>query len=170
MKKVFLIMMAALITATSLFAQNNDRREDGYRSQVPERVYINPNYGYGVYDGYDYWGVPHFDSSVGLALYGSRYRRAASAKGWGVTLCALVAPTVGLTTIALSGDASTGVIIAGAAATVASLWGGIHLWRKGQREIDWMMDDYVRRYAPRPYSSSLSVGPTSSGVGLALNF
>ena len=36
-------------------------------------------------------------------------------------------------------------------------------------ELDWMLDDYVRRYAPKPHAS-LTVGPTRSGMGLALNF
>ena len=58
----------------------------------------------------------------------------------------------------------------GIAGLGGSLGGGIPLWRKGRRELDWMMDDYVRRYAPKPYSSNISVGPTNNGLGLALNF
>ena len=51
-----------------------------------------------------------------------------------------------------------------------SLGAGIPLWSKGRRELDWMMDDYAKRYGPKPYSAKLSAGPTNNGIGLAFNF
>ena len=57
-----------------------------------------------------------------------------------------------------------------AVSTIACLATGIPLWNSGRREMNAILDDYSRNYAPRPYSSSLSFGPTASGVGLALKF
>ena len=56
------------------------------------------------------------------------------------------------------------------AALAGSLGVGIPLWVKGRKDLDWMLDDYAKRYGPRPYAASLSAGPTRNGVGIALNF
>ena len=166
MKKLALIIMAFLLFAGGLLAQNNDIPYDG---RPRERVQFDPRYGGGYYSDYDYYAYPRFDSSVGYAIYGSRYRKASSRKGWGVILTTLATPTLALCTVALSEDASTFATVLGCSATIGCLWGGISLWRSGQWELDWMMDDYVRRYGPRPYAS-LSAGPTNNGFGLSLTF
>lgn len=47
---------------------------------------------------------------------------------------------------------------------------GIHLWVKGRRELDWMLDDYAERYGPKSIAVSLTVVPTMNDFGLAYNF
>ena len=60
--------------------------------------------------------------------------------------------------------------VLGGIGLAGSLGGGIPLWVKGRRELDWILDDYAERYAPRPYAASITAGPTRNGFGLALNF
>ena len=38
--------------------------------------------------------------------------------------------------------------IIGGAVMAAGLGAGIPLWVKGRRELDWMLDDYTKRYVP----------------------
>ena len=49
---------------------------------------------------------------------------------------------------------------------------GIPLWVKGNRKLNAIADDYNQRYGRNAYghASSLSIGSTANGVGLALNF
>ncbi len=159
-----LLLLAVLTVSGSLFAQNlyrRDFREDGfqplYEPETQDYIY-----------GYDYFRP--FDYVVGYSLYGSRYRKARSSKSWGVFLCTVAAPISALVAIQGLDEDLPGMTVIGLAGLGGSLGCGIPLWRKGRKELDWMMDDYVRRYAPRPYSSTMSFGPTRSGVGLALNF
>ena len=159
-----LLLLAVLTVSGSLFAQNLYRRdfhEDGfqplYEPETQDYIY-----------GYDYFRP--FDYVVGYSLYGSRYRKARSSKSWGVFLCTVAAPISALVAIQGLDEDLPGMTVIGLAGLGGSLGCGIPLWRKGRRELDWMMDDYVRRYAPKPYSSNISVGPTNNGLGLALNF
>ena len=159
-----LLLLAVLTVSGSLFAQNlyrRDFREDGfqplYEPETQDYIY-----------GYDYFRP--FDYVVGYSLYGSRYRKARSSKSWGVFLCTVAAPISALVAIQGLDEDLPGMTVIGLAGLGGSLGCGIPLWRKGRREMDWMMDDYVRRYAPKPYSSNISVGPTNNGLGLALNF
>ena len=166
MKKV-IFLLAFLSVAGSIFAQGNygwpeygNRNENSVEDDGQNKsITIDKN----VYR----WRP--LDREIGLSLYGSRYRKASSNKGWGVTLSCLLAPALLVGTGYALGQ-NLGVAILGAASLAGTLYGGIKLWRKGQRELDAMLDDYSVRYAPRPYAASLSVGPTRNGVGLALNF
>ena len=62
--------------------------------------------------------------------------------------------------------------VLGYATGAACLGVGIPLWVKGDRQLNGIADDYNRNYGHRNlgYGSSLTVGPTRSGIGLALNF
>jgi hypothetical protein len=121
-----------------------------------------------------------FGREVGYAIYGSRYRKAVSNKGWGITLC-IMAPVLGLATGgALDSGCRTWVVVTGGALVCGGALGaGIPLWVKGQKELDAMLDDYVKNYGPKPHASrsgagshsaNLTAGPTRSGLGPALNF
>ena len=61
---------------------------------------------------------------------------------------------------------------AGGITGAACLGVGIPLWIKGNRKLNAIADDYNQRYGRNAYGykSSLSVGPTGNGIGLALNF
>lgn len=172
-KKLFVIVLVALCMASSLQAQIVGWPEYQSREQFssdPEGQNITIERG-------DYSWRP-FGREVGYAIYGSRYRKAAASKGWGVFLSCIVAPVAGLAT-----GASLDVnmvdqrwcVIGGALVCGGILGVSIPLWSKGQRELDSMLDDYVRRYGPKPKSenvssTNLSVGPTCNGFGFALNF
>ncbi len=158
-----LLLMAVLTVSGSLFAQSPYRRD--YREDRLQPLY-EPDVQ--NYYGYDYFRP--FDDVVGYSIYGSQYRKARSSKGWGVFLCTVVAPISALVALQGISDDVPGWTAVGIAGLGGSLGCGIPLWRRGRRELDRMMDDYVRRYAPKPYSSNLSVGTTNNGVGLALNF
>ena len=70
-------------------------------------------------------------------------------------------------------DHSSGALyVAGGIAGAACLGVGIPLWIRGNRKLNAIADDYNQRYGRNAYGykSSLSVGPTGNGVGLALNF
>ena len=78
-----------------------------------------------------------------MNLYGSRYRKASSNKGWGMTLSCLVAPALLVGSLAAVDSEVPGVAVVGGLALAGTLYGGITLWRKGQRELDAMLDDYA---------------------------
>ncbi|MBQ6286223.1 MAG: hypothetical protein IJK73_01010 [Bacteroidales bacterium] len=165
MKRLFIIL-AIMTISCSLLAQNpygRDYYDDNGRPLFPHDA---PEFMLGQ----DYILWQPLDDVIGYSLYGSRYRKAKSSKSWGVFLCTVVAPASALALAEGIADELPGYIVLGAAGLGGSLGGGIPLWRKGRRELDWMLDDYARRYAPRPYSSTMSFGPTRSGIGLALNF
>lgn len=170
MKKVIMIMAGIFAMSGCLWAQNEDKTGmEWVLEEGMERVQIDPGYqGISVYqNGYDW--MP-FTPMMGYTVYGSQYRKARAKKEWGTTLTLCIAP-LAIAYLGWAIDDGTGFAIGlGVAGTAACLGAGIPLWVKGQRELDWMMDDYARRYGPRPYSSSLSVGPTGNGVGLAFNF
>ena len=165
--KRLILFLVALTVSVNLSAQYN-----GYYSPYPQEPY----------PGYYAYGYVPFDYETGLMIYGSRYRKAASQTYWGLAAMTF-GPATGIAMAVfgygenesneMMGESRGGgdaMIVLGAIVTAASLWGGISLWRAGQKEIDAMMDDYNARYAPKPYGSSLKAGATRSGVGLALNF
>ena len=165
MKKV-LFLLAFLFVAGSVFAQSNY----GWPEQHNRKEITVENEGQNITIDKNVYSWRPFDREVGLSLYGSRYRKAASNKGWGVTLSCLLAPALLVGSLAAVDSEVPGVAVVGGLALAGTLYGGITLWSKGQRELDAMLDDYAAKYAPRPRTASLSVGPTRNGMGLALNF
>ena len=167
MKKL-VFFLALILLAQGANAQNNMNGETLQLSG--EEVITNP-------DGQQHIVIDHntyvwrpFGDTMGYAVYGSRYRKAKSNCGWGIVLAAVVAPlSCAYFVYSLDRREAPGAIIGGTI-MAAGLGAGIPLWIKGQRELDWMLDDYTRRYAPKPYSSSVTVGPTMNGMGLAFNF
>lgn len=157
MKKIIVILVALLALSGSLSAQN-----------PPERVLFDPEYQGPVVE-HDYYYLEPFGDHVGYSIYGSRYRKAKMNRGWGIFLTTVVAPASALLAAQGMAEDSTGAAVIGLAGVLGGFGCGIPLWVRGRHELDWMMDDYVRRYAPRPHSS-LTVGPTRNGMGLALNF
>ncbi len=164
MKKLALLFVC-LLSAVAVFAQEEEKTPvyPGNRSEI----FITPDFQY-YSDGIGF--VP-FGWQVGYAIYGSRYRKASSKLYWGKTLCLLLAPA-GTIICAFSADNrdSSGLSVLSGIAAIGSLSAGIPLWIKGRREMDLMLDDYVKRYAPKPNRASFSAGPTANGIGLALNF
>ena len=152
-----LVMMAVLAISTSLSAQVIIREE----SQLfePDEQ---------IYDPYLY--LTPFSDAVGYSIYGSQYRKARATKSWGTNLCLVSAPLFGLFAVTGLGNDSTGAALVGIAGCAGSLVAGIPLWRKGRKQLDWMLDDYVRRYAPKPRAANVSIGSTPNGLGLALRF
>ncbi len=159
-----------------------------------------PYSGPGLYDDYyglDYrWGGYYYRDRrlsgedladyIGISLYGGDYRRARNQYYWGVAVTgvgvmALVSSVVGhigtnnynnFSDDPFFTDLSTSGFIAGYVAGAACLGVGIPLWASGSRKLSRIADDYNRNYGRRNlgYSSTLSVGPTRSGLGFALNF
>ena len=170
MKKFFILLVAFTVSA-GLYAQKSYSwawPDPQNQCEVITKVDINDL----VVDPFR-----PIDNNIGYALYGSRYRKAKSQLAWGQTLSIVggglstAMLIIGIDRLSYGGGAE-GPILIGGLILVPSLWGGIKLWKKGRREIDSMMDDYVRQYAPapKPNESSLNFGPTSHGVGLSLNF
>ena len=131
---------------------------------------------------------------LGVSLYGSDYRKASSQYQSGLWL------TIGGATLLVSSIISGAMLsdhnravasmnmpssmrgndhssmgalyVAGGIAGAACLGAGIPLWIKGNRKLNAIADDYNQRYGRNAYGykSSLSVGATGNGIGLALNF
>lgn len=172
MKKFFILLVAFTVSA-GLYAQKSySWAWPDFQKQYEVKATIN-------IDNVVVDPFRPFDDNVGFALYGSRYRKAKHKLAWGNTLL-FGGTSLGGILLYLGMDSpyhpeydgSGAAVILGGAMIISSLWGGIKLWKKGRREIDSMMDDYVRQYAPapKPNESSLNFGPTSHGVGLSLNF
>jgi hypothetical protein len=170
MKKFFILLVAFTVSA-ALYAQKSySWAWPDFQKQYEVKATIN-------IDNVVADPFRPFDDNVGFALYGSRYRKAKHKLAWGNTL--LFGGTVLSGALIITGinslydyDFGEIAILSGSAFLISSIWGGVKLWKKGRREIDSMMDDYVRQYAPAPKAneSSLNFGPTSHGVGLSLNF
>lgn len=125
----------------------------------------------GWMDGHAYiYGMAPFNAATGYSLYGSSYRKAKQSKNWGIFLSCVVAPAGALLMVYGIEEGPAVKAIVGGAALAGGLGAGIPLWKKGRRQLDWMLDDYVERYGPGSFGSSVTVGPTMNGVGLALNF
>ena len=132
---------------------------------------------------------------LGVSLYGSEYLKASNQYQWGFWLtlggATLLLSSVSFIAIQLDYNRSVasmnmplhmrtenddsnmiayeaGVGLIGA----ACIGVGIPLWIKGNRKLNAIADDYNQRYGKKAYgySSSLSIGSTASGLGLALNF
>ena len=166
MKKLvfLLVFMLVSLSASAQIANNG-----GVLHRSEEEVITSPDGQHITIDHNSYAWRP-FNDAMGRTVYGSRYRKAKSNLGWGVFLAAVAAP-VGCAFLIRSIDmkeAPMGII--GGAIMAGGLGAGIPLWIKGRRDLDWMLDDYTKRYAPKPYGSSLTVGPTMNGMGLAFNF
>ena len=153
----FLVLMAVLTISGSLSAQVIVR-EDSQLFEPEEQVY----------DPYLY--LRPFGEAVGYSIYGSQYRKARASVAWGANLCLVSAPLFALFAVTGLGNDSTGAALVGIAGCAGSLVAGIPLWRKGRKQLDWMLDDYVRRYAPKPRAANVSIGSTPNGLGLALRF
>ena len=165
--KRFVLLLALFALGFGVNAQNT---QTGWpQQQDKEDVFISADGRSITIDRNTYAWRP-FSDSVGLSLYGSRYRKAKSSKNWGLFLTTLVAPASGAFIIYSLDHKVQGGALVGGAALAGSLGAGIPLWIKGRRELDAMLDDYAQRFSPKPYSSSVTVGPTANGVGLALSF
>ena len=177
-----MLLLAALTVSGSLFAQDGDKTGMEWIEEFEgkEKVIINPNYGGPSTDSStDYFYLLPQDEQLS-ALYGSRYSSAQIKQFSGLSLVTLVTPFIGSSTLIFGLAAASsfgdmagafGVLAAlSAVGTIACLATGIPLWNSGRREMNAILDDYSRNYAPRPYSSSLSLGPTGNGMGLALKF
>jgi len=166
MKKL-LFLLASLLIAGSVYAQSPINGWPYH--QEHEEHFFSPD-GQHMTSDYGYYGWKPFGPTVGYALYGSRYRKAVSNKNWGIFLCCVAAPASAVLIGYGINDGVFGWSIVGGALCGASLGFGIPLWKKGRRELDWMMDDYIKNFGPKPYSANLSAGPTQNGIGLAFNF
>jgi len=165
--KRFLIILFFITFAVSAFAQGNE--SEWTKRSDHEQITISPDAQNIVIDE-GYYMLQPFDDVVGYSIYGSKYRKAKARKNWGSFLSIVVAPASAVLFYYGIDEGGPATAILGGAALAGSLAGGIPLWVKGRRQLDWMLDDYARRYAPVPYASSVTVGPTRSGIGLALNF
>ena len=172
MKKALIFVVALLAMAGGLRAQDYSGNND------PQPLAISPIYT--VPSPGDWFYMMPLTDQMSM-IYGSRYRKANSNLLWGISLTTLAAPAcalVGLGGLLLGtqdvfdnpgGVNEGGMILAatGLIGTAASLGVGIPLWVKGRKDLDDMMDDYSRRYAPKP---NITMGPTQNGMGLALRF
>ena len=134
-----------------------------------DQIIVDPAF-QSVTIGYGVNGWVPFSDAVGYSVYGSRYRKAKDNQGWGIFLSTLVAPLSGLLLAYGIDEGGFVPAVIGGVALAGSLGAGIPLWTKGRKELDWMLNDYSRRYGPKPTTASVSFGPTKNGVGLALNF
>ena len=155
MKKEIFILALMLVTLGA-----NAQRINNGEVRDSQHIIIAP-------DSY-VWGP--FNDATGYSYYGSRYRKAKAMQEWGVVLSVAVAPLGGVLIAHSIKQNVKGGPVVGGLIVAAGLGAGIPLWVKGRRELDWMLDDYTKRYAPKPYSSSVTAGPTMNGVGLAFNF
>ena len=168
-----IIFLAALTVSAGLCAQTNDWGWPDTHSR--SEINIDKENNNVTIDRNMYIWRP-FDDVVGYSIYGSRYRRAKANYGWGMfttlagTALSGLWTAFGIGNIEYDDNSALVMCSTGAIALAASLWGGIHMWRRGRQELDWMLDDYALRYGPRPYAATFDFGPTRSGIGLALNF
>jgi hypothetical protein len=165
MKRLILFLFLISLSGIALAQNQETGATDSTHQQVPV-----DGYGRNVVDGTDIYYRQPFTPQMGYSVYGSRYRKARYTKGWGIALATVVAPLGGVWFAYGIKEHSTPGKVIGAGLCLAGLGAGIPLWVKGQRELDWMMDDYARRYGPKPHTASLSFGPTANGTGLALRF
>ncbi len=131
---------------------------------------------------------------TGVSLYGSDYRKASSQylSGFWLSIGGAALLVSSIINGAMLSDYNRGVAsmnmpssmrgndhssigalyVAGGIAGAACLGAGIPLWIRGNRKLNAIADDYNQRYGRNTYGykSSLSVGATGNGVGLALSF
>ena len=182
MKRIITIVIASTITCVIASAQEKldfknpsiPEASDGNKTGMEwieeydgkEIVKFNPNYGDSIV--YDDFYLMSMHERL-LALYGSRYRKAGTRKSTGIFLTT-IAPSVFIAGLIAGANDLEGVAWLSMAGTVACLGAGIPLWIKGRKDLDSIYDDYAKNYGARPYSSSLTIGPTLNGVGLSFNF
>ena len=166
MKRILLLTVFLALTG-SLFAQNVPSGLP--QRQERDKISIDPS-GKDITINRNSYTWKPFDDVVGYSVYGSRYRKAKASKGWGIFLSCVVAPASGVLLVYGIDEGVVFPAVVGGAALAGSLGAGIPLWVKGRRELDWMLDDYVRRYAPKPRAANVSIGSTPNGLGLALRF
>lgn len=141
----------------------------------------------GIYDGYHRLYGDELIDYLGYSTYGSEYMRAKSNVYWGFSLTAGGAAVtlfgIGLLSAILDDNrfsdenglhmhSSLAAGIVPMAVGAACLGVGIPLWVRGTRQMRAMVDDYNLNHREEEYGSrtSVTVGPTRSGLGLALNF
>ncbi len=117
---------------------------------------------------------------IGYSLYGHEYMKARNQYTWGmsltcigvggllITLASHVASNRMNELTALhhgtAGNRSNAGTIAGYAVSAGCIGVGIPLWAKGSKGLNKIADDYSRQH------TSLSLGSTQNGLGLALKF
>lgn len=182
MKRIITIAIASTLTCFIASAQEKldfknpsiPEASDGNKTGMEwieeydgkEIVRFDPNYATQIVSD-DFYLMPMHERL--LALYGSRYRKAQTRKSTGIFLTT-IAPSVFIAGLIAGANDLDGVAWFSMAATVACFGAGIPLWIKGRKDLDSILDDYAKNYGPRPYSSSLTIGPTPNGVGLAFIF
>lgn len=128
---------------------------------------------------------------IGYSLYGGEYMNATSRYYWGLTLTGVGVVTLISSIVGnimendfnhnpvVSGDPffdngsnNSAIYVVGYVAGAACLGAGIPLWVSGGSKLRSIADDYNKNYGRERlgYGSSVTVGPTVSGLGFALNF
>ena len=172
-----------VFTQTSPFASS-------YYSYSRDFSPISYRRGY-YYDRYGRIGVDRMDE-LGIALYGSDYRKAKMKTYWGMSLTVLgsamvISSIVGSAMIrdynrsephwgghwdehsGVSNDIEVFFGIAGA----GCLGAGIPLWISGNRKLNKIADDYNKQYRSNNgygYAPSVELRSGGNGIGLALRF
>ena len=120
---------------------------------------------------------------IGYSLYGSEYVKAQNKYYWGLGLTVGGAGLLVFAILVHNGteeynnfsqshhSSSSGYIVFYVSG-VACLGAGIPLWVSGGKRLRRIADDYHRNYVKPNIKNnvSLNLGPTQSGLGLALNF
>ena len=168
--------------------ENGTEKVFSQASPFASRYYGPVRYRRGhFYDGYGRIGRERLDD-MGIALYGSEYRKARNQTYWGFSLTTLgsaliVTSLIGSSMIrdynrtcsgldsswSISNDTDVlfGVIGAGCLAA------GIPLWIGGNRKFNKIADDYNRMNGGRQdtgYAPSVELRSGGNGIGLALRF
>lgn len=149
------------------------------------------------YDRYGHICSDSLYDYLGVSMYGSKYRKAQNQLQWGLwlTMGGAALLTTGIVCGAMQADYNRGVAqmrgnyssygirgndsssmeavdIATGIVGAAGLGAGITLLVKGNKKMNEIADDYNLRYgrAAHGSKSSLNVGTTAHGIGLAFNF
>lgn len=141
------------------------------------------------YDRYGRICSDRLNDYLGVSMYGSKYRKAQNQLQWGLwlTMGGAALLTTGIVSGAMQADYNRGVAqmmgrsdsssmeavhIGAGIVGAAGLGTGITLLVKGNRKMNEIADDYNQRYgrAAHGSKSSLNVGTTAHGIGLAFNF
>ena len=141
------------------------------------------------YDRYGRICSDRLNDYLGVSMYGSKYRKAQNQLQWGLwlTMGGAALLTTGIVSGAMRADYNRGVAqmmgrsdsssmeavhIGAGIVGAAGLGTGITLLVKGNRKMNEIADDYNQRYgrAAHGSKSSLNVGTTAHGIGLAFNF
>ncbi|MBR1706440.1 MAG: hypothetical protein IJ721_06585 [Bacteroidales bacterium] len=172
MKRLTFILTLFLLVAGTASAQR--RQPDvnlGINGGRPGDYYVNPAIG----DNLELELHRGFTDAIGISVYGSRYRKAKEKLFWSNTCIAASIPAACAGAYGfgygLSED-EPGWMVVGAVAVAAGTVGnvlGFKWHRQARRELDDMLDDFVRNYGPKPRTSA-GFGGTRNGVGFSINF